>query len=164
MQERRCSFGAGPFKQPFSSATLLPRFTHVNRFGLPPYTLIFGEPFPDASIVVPFGCGALVLLDKDGREKFQSRCALMVFVHYATSHPMYTYAFYSPRTKCIVSRQDAIFLVNHFPMRMARTAAGFPDPQNDLSFQTWAQDEPLPVYDDHVKGTPLTDTYFASSV
>jgi hypothetical protein len=32
-----------------------------------PYTLVFGEPFPDASLVVPFGCGALVLLDRDDR-------------------------------------------------------------------------------------------------
>jgi hypothetical protein len=138
-----------------------------------PYTLVFGEPFPDAAIVVPFGCGALVLLDKDDRAKFHSRCALLVFVHYATSHPMYTYAFYSPRTKKILFRQDPIFLVNHFPMRMARTAAGlsadgetfatfrsplgFPNIQDDLSFQTWTPDEPLPTFDDHVSGSPLED-------
>jgi hypothetical protein len=48
------------------------------------------------STVVPFGCGALVLLDKDDRAKFQSRCVLLVFLHYATAHPIYTYAFYSP--------------------------------------------------------------------
>jgi hypothetical protein len=59
-----------------------------------PYTLLFGEPFPDASVVVPFGCGALILLDKSDRAKFQTRCALMIFIHYATSHPVYTYAFY----------------------------------------------------------------------
>jgi hypothetical protein len=63
-----------------------------------PYTLLFGEPFPDASLVVPFGCGALILLDKDDREKFRNRCALMIFIHYATSHPLYTYAFFSPRS------------------------------------------------------------------
>jgi hypothetical protein len=89
-----------------------------------PCTLVFGEPYPDASVVVPFGCGALVLLDKDDRAKFQSRCALLVFLHYATSHPIYTYAFYSPRTKRVLFRQDCIFLVNPFPMRMARVAAG----------------------------------------
>jgi hypothetical protein len=89
-----------------------------------PYTLVFGEPYPDSSVVVPFGCGcgALVLYDKDDREKFQSRCALLVFLHYATCHPIYTYAFYSPRTKRVLYRQDCIFLVNTFPMRMARQA------------------------------------------
>ncbi len=76
-----------------------------------PYTVVFGEPFPDASIVVPFGWGALILLDKADRAKFQSRCALMIFIHYATSHPTYTYSFYSPRTKKVLFRQDAIFLV-----------------------------------------------------
>jgi hypothetical protein len=63
-----------------------------------PYTLLFGEPFPDASVVVPFGCGALIL-DKEDREKFKTRCALLIFIHYATPHPLYTYAFFSPRTK-----------------------------------------------------------------
>ena len=122
--------------------------------------MVFGEPFPDASIVVPFGCGALVLLDKDDRAKFQTRCALMIFVHYATSHPIYTYAFYSPRTKKVLFRQDAIFLVTHFPMRIARTAAGLPPtgeplvairsplgpyaPDDDLSFQQWASGDSLP--------------------
>jgi hypothetical protein len=139
-----------------------------------PYTLVMGEPFPDASIVVPFGCGALILLDQDDREKFQSRCALMVFVHYAVSHPLYTYAFYSPRTKRILFRQDAIFLVTHFPMRIAREASGLDpqgepfvpfrsplgisDPTDDLSFQRWACGDPLPPYDDHVLGFPLTDS------
>jgi hypothetical protein len=28
-----------------------------------PYELVHGEPFPDASIVVPFGCAALILND-----------------------------------------------------------------------------------------------------
>jgi hypothetical protein len=60
-----------------------------------PYELLHGEPFPDASIVVPFGCAALVLLDQKDLEKFKSRCALMVFIHYAEEHPLYTYAFYS---------------------------------------------------------------------
>jgi hypothetical protein len=123
-----------------------------------PYTLVCGEPFPDASIVVPFGCGALILLDKTDRAKFQSRCALMVFVHYAVSHPLYTYAFYSPRSKRILFRQDAIFLTTHFPMRMARVASsldpdgaqlvpfrsplGISGDHDDLSFQHWAYGDP----------------------
>jgi hypothetical protein len=135
-----------------------------------PYALVYGEPFPDASIVVPFGCGALVLLDKEDREKFQSRCALLIFIHYATSHPLYTYAFYSPRTKRVLYRQDAIFLVTLFPMRLARTASGISAdgdtlvplrsplgltaPQDELSFGQWNYGDALPTYDDHVSGFP----------
>jgi hypothetical protein len=139
-----------------------------------PYTLVFGEPFPDASIVVPFGCGALILLDKDNCAKFQTRCALMIFIiHYATSHPIYTYAFYSPRTKQVLYRQDAIFLVTYFPMRLARTASGLPatgEPlfavrsplgphasDDDFSFQRWAFGDSLPDHVDHVTGVPLDD-------
>jgi hypothetical protein len=86
--------------------------THYSRERIwsTPYTFGFGEPFPDASIVVPFGCGALTLLDKEDRAKFQTRCALLVFIHYATSHPLYTYAFFSPRSKRVLFPQDAIFL------------------------------------------------------
>ena len=73
-----------------------------------PYELLHGEPFPDASIIVPFGCAALVLLDEKDLSKFTSRCALMVFIHYADEHPLYTYAFYSPRTKRVLYRQDCI--------------------------------------------------------
>ncbi len=136
-----------------------------------PYTLVYGEPFPDASIVVPFGCGALVLLDKEDREKFQSRCAMLIFIHYATSHPLYTYAFYSPRTKKVLYRQDAIFLVTHFPMRFARAASalptdrdsfvplhsplGFSNPLNDYSFGRWTYGDDLPPYEEHVTGFPL---------
>jgi hypothetical protein len=40
-----------------------------------PYEVIHGEPFPDASIVVPFGCAALILLDVVAREKFKCRCS-----------------------------------------------------------------------------------------
>jgi hypothetical protein len=76
--------------------------------------------------VVPFGCGALVLLDKDDRAKFKTRCALMIFNHYATSHPLYTYAFYSPRSKRVLYQQDAIFLVNTFPMQHARIKIELP--------------------------------------
>ncbi len=137
-----------------------------------PYTLLFGEPFPDASIVVPFGCGALVLLDKDDRAKFQSRCALLVFIHYATAHPLYTYAFYSPRTKRVLYRQDAIFLVTTFPLRTARVNAGMPasgapvvafrsplasllESSADSPFHSWKTGDALPIYEDHVTGVTL---------
>ncbi len=89
-----------------------------------PYTLVYGEPFPDASLVVPFGCGALVLLGKDARSKFKARCALLIFLHYAISHPLYTYAFFSPRSKRVIYRQDAIFLITTFSMGSARTHSG----------------------------------------
>ena len=82
-----------------------------------PYELLYGEPFPDSSIVVPWGCGALILLTKDERKKFGSRCALVVFTHYATQHPTYTYGFWSPRTGREIFRRDAIFLVDVFPLR-----------------------------------------------
>ena len=82
-----------------------------------PYELVYGEPFPDSSIAVPFGCGALILLPKRLRTKLADRCALVVFIHYATQHPTYTYAFWSPRTGKILFRQDAIFLVDVFPLR-----------------------------------------------
>jgi hypothetical protein len=75
-------------------ANILATYYSRERIWSTPYTLLFGEPFPDASIVVPFGCGALVLLDKDDRAKFKTRCVLLIFIHYATSHPLYTYAFF----------------------------------------------------------------------
>ena len=137
-----------------------------------PYELLHGEPFPDASIIVPFGCAALVLLDEKDLSKFTSRCALMVFIHYADEHPLYTYAFYSPRTKRVLYRQDCIFLTGVFPMRNARRAAGLnPDGEQLLpfrsplsmrgvgpssySFDNWKVDDPLPQYEDHVSGVPL---------
>jgi hypothetical protein len=89
-----------------------------------PHELTFNEPFPDASIVVPFGCGVLVLLTEEERGKFKSRCALMIFIHYANQHPLYTYAVYSPRTKRVLYRQDCMFLTNLFPMRTARAKEG----------------------------------------
>ncbi len=52
-----------------------------------PWELIHGEPFPDSSIVIPFGCAALVLLNKEEREKFKGTCAMMIFVHYALGAP-----------------------------------------------------------------------------
>jgi len=134
-----------------------------------PYELVHGEPFPDASIVVPFGCAALVLLDQKDLTKFGSRCAMMVFVHYADEHPLYTYAFYSPLTKRLLFRQDCFFLPTVFPMRAARNSAGLISDGEPLipyrspvcmrgsgelpySFQQWDIHDPLPVYEDHVPG------------
>jgi hypothetical protein len=79
-----------------------------------PYHVVHGEAFADSSIVVPFGCGALVLRDSDDRPKFVTRCTLMIFIHYADEHPLFTYAFFSPRTKRVLYRQDAIFLPTLF--------------------------------------------------
>ena len=100
--------------------------THYRKEGIwgTPWELQHGEPFPDSSIVVPFGCGALVMLTRDEREKFRATCAMMIFVHYALDHPLYTYAFFSPRTKRVIFRQDVIFLPSTFPMREARTRVG----------------------------------------
>ena len=137
-----------------------------------PYELAHGEPFPDTSIVVPFGCGALILNDVDDRSKFKSRCTLMIFLHYADEHPLFTYAFYSPRTKRVVHRQDCIFLTSVFPMRTARVASGLPAEGDALhtfrsplsmregsplefSFQDWDTTDPLPEYEDDVNGFSL---------
>jgi hypothetical protein len=134
--------------------------------------LVHNEPFMDSSIVVPFGCGVLVLLTEAERGKFHSRCALMIFVHYANQHPLYTYAVYSPRTKRILYCQDCIFLTNLFPMRKVRANEGlsvegdvilpYRSPvsvrhgcQEDLSFQDWEDHQPLPQYQDHVTGFRL---------
>jgi hypothetical protein len=98
---------------------------------------------------------------------------MMVFVHYADEHPLYTYAFYSPLTKRILFRQDCIFLPSVFPMRAARQAAGLaPDGESlvpyrsppsmrgtsDLSysFLDWSVVDPLPNFEDHVSGIKLT--------
>ena len=78
---------------------IMASYYSVQKVWAAPYELVHGESFPDASNVVPFGCGVLVLLAKDDREKFRTRCALMIFVHYADDHPLYTYAVYSPKTK-----------------------------------------------------------------
>jgi hypothetical protein len=131
-----------------------------------PYELVHGELFPDASVIVPFGCGVLVLLTEKERSKFKSRCALMLFVHYADSHPLYTYAVYSPRTRKVLMRQDCIFPTKLFPMRVARVATGMgPNGEafhpvrapmgnlcgdQELSFANWVPTDPLPQYDDHV--------------
>ena len=134
-----------------------------------PWEVLHGEPFPDSSIVVPFGCAALVLLNKSEKEKFKGTCAMMIFVHYALDHPLYTYALYSPRSKRIVFRQDVIFLPNIFPMREARSKSGFspdgevlvayrsPQPfgwdrKDELSFADWSDQDPLPQFQDHITG------------
>jgi hypothetical protein len=141
-----------------------------------PYELVHGEPFPDASIVVPFGCAALILLDEHELKKFAARCALMVFIHYVDEHPLYTHAFYSPRTKRVLYRQDCIFLTGVFTMRHARRAAGLnPDGEpivpfrsppsmrgegdSNYSFENWSVDDPLPQYDDHVSGVELSQPF-----
>ena len=138
-----------------------------------PYELIHGERFADSSIVVPFGCAALVLLDKKDRETFRDRCVLMIFLHYTDDHPLFTYAFYSPKTKRILYRQDVIFLVSVFPMRSARIAANldgngealiaYRSPPNmrsevpdELSFQEWTATDPLPAFSDEVSGFELS--------
>jgi hypothetical protein len=113
-----------------------------------------------------------VLLPKADREKFRSRCALMLFVHYANDHPLYTYAVYSPLTKKVLMRQDCIFLPKLFPMRIARSSVGMnPDGEPlipmrsplgireggdpELSFEAWQESDPLPEYVDHVRGSRL---------
>jgi hypothetical protein len=144
-----------------------------------PYEVMHGEPYPDSSIVVPFGCAALILLEKEDRMKFQSMCALVIFVHYAQDHPLYTYAFFSPRTKRVVFRQDCLFLPEIFPMREARARGGLiPDgeglvvyrPRSGVSgedkikesvseeddvFTTWMENDPLPPYLDDITGHQL---------
>ncbi len=67
----------------------------------------------------------------------------------------------------MIYRQDAIFLVNTFPMRFARTLSGLPsdgeplvavrsslalETQDEVSFQHWKAGDVLPDYDDHVTG------------
>ena len=138
-----------------------------------PYELVHNEPFPDSSIVVPFGCGVLVLLTEDEQGKFRNRCALMIFIHYAVNHPLYTYAVYSPRTKRVLYRQDCIFLTNVFPMRTARSRSGIgiegdsivpyraplsirENEKASLSFADWNVDQPLPDYQDHITGQDLS--------
>jgi hypothetical protein len=150
-----------------------------------PYELTNGEPFPDSSIVVPFGCAALVLLEKDDRTKFQATCAMVIFIHYAQDHPLYTYAFFSPRTKRVLFRQNCIMLPEIFPMREARSKGGLlPDGEElmvyrprpgtgketveqelevtvddvddeEAEFAKWKEDDPLPSYLDDITGHSL---------
>jgi hypothetical protein len=98
---------------------------------------------------------------------------MMIFLHYADEHPLFTYAFYSPRTKRVLYRQDCIFLTSVFPMRSARIASGLTPDGNPLvvlrsplivrndspteySFADWRPSDPLPTYDDDVTGFTLT--------
>jgi hypothetical protein len=138
-----------------------------------PHHLTQGEAFADSSIVVPFGCAALILRDSDDRPKFENRFILMIFVHYGDDHPLFTYAFFSPRTKRVLYRQDCIFLPTVFPMRQARTASGMsPDGEilvgfrcptslregclSELSFGDWMETDGLPEHDDDVLGFNLS--------
>jgi hypothetical protein len=92
------------------------------------------------------------------------------------SHPLYTYAFFSPRTKRVLYRQDAIFLVTTFPMRIARANSGLPADGEPLvavrsslapslpdfaseffSFDQWQAGDLLPHYVNHATGVPLVD-------
>ncbi len=149
--------------------------THYRKEGIwgTPWELQHREPFPDSSIVVPFGCAALVMLTKDEREKFKTTCAMMIFIHYALDHPLYTYAFFSPRTKRVIFRQDVIFLPSTFPMREARTRVRMipdgkilkayrprsvldTDDDGEVSFGEWKEQDPLPTYQDHLTGFNLT--------
>ncbi len=133
--------------------------------------MIFGEPYLDTGIIMPFGCAALILLRYEKRSKFKSRCILVIFVHYAENHPHSTYAFYSPATKRILYRQDCVFLVNVFPMRTARLSAGLSrdgdilvpykckrppksvtdHAPSEFSFENWKAPV-LPKFDDHITG------------
>ncbi len=106
-----------------SSITLRQNITR-KRYVATPYHALHGEAFADSSIVVPFGCGALILRDSDDRPKFQSKCTLMIFLHYVDEYPMFMYAFFSPRTKRVIYRQDAIFLPAIFSLRSAREISG----------------------------------------
>jgi hypothetical protein len=141
-----------------------------------PYFLIHGEHFPDASVVVPFGCAVLVLRDSYDRAKFKNRAVMMLFAHYSEDHPLFTYAVYSPRTKRIIHRQDVIFLTSVFPVRAACVASGmgpegdsltvFLSPPSlldgcpaDLSFGDWCVHDSLLLYDDDVTGFPLCPPY-----
>ena len=100
----------------------------------------------------------------------------MVFIHYADEHPLYTYAFYSPRTKRVIFRQDCIFLTGVFPMRIARQSSGLNpegeplipfrsplcmrgDGDSPFSFQDWNPSDPLPVYEDHVQGVKISPPF-----
>jgi hypothetical protein len=112
-------------------------FYSVQRIWATPYEVTHNEAFPDASIVVPFGCAVLVFRDSDDRAKFTNRCTMMIFVHYSDEHPLFTYAVYSPRTKRVIHRQDVIFLTSVFPMREARKASGLgPDGDSLMVFRS----------------------------
>jgi hypothetical protein len=95
----------------------------------------------------------------------------MIFMHYADRHPLFTYAFYPPKTKRVVFRQDCIFLSTLFPMRHAcfqvgmnpnrkrlvtyRSPGIMRDGPQAVSFQDWSEADPLPSFDDDVSGFEL---------
>jgi hypothetical protein len=96
----------------------------------------------------------------------------MIFLHYAVDHPLFTYAFFSPRTKRVLFRQDCIFLTSVFPRREARVHSGLA-PEGDvlvtfrspfsvrdgcpaeLSFAEWQPNDPLPEFNDDIYGFGL---------
>jgi hypothetical protein len=117
-------------------------------------------------------------LTDEEKGKFKATCAMMIFIHYALDHPLYTYAFYSPRTKRVILRQDCIFLPSTFPMREARTRVGLiPDgdilvtyrsrtgreENKETSFGKWKEDDPLPTYQDHFSLASPPDVAVKSS-
>jgi hypothetical protein len=135
--------------------------------------------------VVLFGCAALILLEKEDRSKFQTTCSMVIFIHYAQDHPLYTYAFFSPRTKRVLYRQNCIFLPEIFPMRKAREKGGLvpegealmvyrprPNTGRDIcehefevelngveaDFANWKDDDPLPSYLDDITGHTLVSS------
>jgi hypothetical protein len=85
-----------------------------------PYYRIYGQHFPDAGVLKPWGCAALVLLPGDLLSKFKPRTVKMVFVSYAPQYPTYTYGFLNCTTGRVPHSQDAIFLHTEFPFRDAR--------------------------------------------
>jgi hypothetical protein len=56
-----------------------------------PYELEHGEPYPDASVVVPFGCGALVRLrnDKQSGEIQTQMCANDIYSLFNETSTLY---------------------------------------------------------------------------
>ena len=133
-----------------------------------PYELVHGRGFRMLRLWSLLGALPLFFYEQ---AKFKSRCVLMLFMHYADQHPLFTYAFYWPKTKRIVFRQDCIFLPTVFPMRHARSDAGqtpdgeplvtyrspgiMRDGPSEVSFHDWAETDPLPPYDDDVSGFEL---------
>jgi hypothetical protein len=114
------------------------------------------------------------MLTEDDKEKFKATCAMLIFIHYALDHPLYTYALYSPRTKKVFFRQDVIFLPEVFPMREARTRMGLlPDGEiltyrvqqmeGEEAFGQWKESDPLPAYQDHITGFSIVSPVDSTS-
>jgi hypothetical protein len=80
---------------------IMASFYSTQKVWATPYELVHGELFPDASVVVPFGCGVLVLLTEKERSKFKSRCALMLFVHYADSHSLHVCGLFTAHAESL---------------------------------------------------------------